>query len=415
MYKYEDSNCYDSKLAGAIKPITVQLHKTMVKELIPTIKETNSTTPFYKIFHGFDNKSLLKPLIPVAEKIRATYSNMLIVSMGGATLNPQIVLSIRDEMTGPNIRIMNTTDTFMFHKSTHDLDLNKTCVLVISNSGNTIETVAMTSALMQIFEEQKVKNVKEHFYFVVGQTNNYLRQIATDLGSMIIDYDDAIGGRYSGFSSVGLLPGLIAGLDMNGLLNGASDIANQFMTEGEDSTPAQAALAMYLTRHYDLVAVSYANTLDSFLEWYTQIISESLGKDGKGITPIRGVCPMDQHSMFQLYLDGPKDKAYIFFGVDDESGYDYKLHKDVKPDYLKGRMLKQVHNAQFNATYTSIKNNHLPIRSLVLDKLSANNIGALMMHSAIEVILTALLMEVNPFDNPGVEQIKVEVRKILAQ
>lgn len=414
MYKYEDANFYNSKINGFIKPITLQQHKKMIRDLLPNIQATNSTTPFYKIFHGFDHKSMLKPLEPLAEKVRANYTDMLIVSMGGATLNPQIVLSIRDIPSGPKMRILNTTDPFVFHKNTYDLDLSKTCVLVISNSGNTIETVSMTSALIEMYRTAKVKNYKDNFIFLVGTGNTYLRQIGTELGSTLLDYDMGIGGRYSGFSSVGLLPGLIAGLDMKGLLEGASEVANEFMTEVEESTPAKAAITMYLARHYDLVCVSYANTLDAFLEWYTQIISESLGKDGKGITPIRGVCPMDQHSMFQLYLDGPKDKSYIFFGVDDESGYDYKLHKGVKPDYLEGKMLKQVHNAQFSATYESIKNNHMPIRSLVMDKLSAKNIGALMMHSAIEVILTGLLMEVNPFNNPGVDQIKVEVRKILA-
>jgi glucose-6-phosphate isomerase len=154
--------------------------------------------------------------------------------------------------------------------------------------------------------------------------------------------------------------------------------------------------------------------MSPLLTWYSQIIAESLGKDGKGITPVWGIGPNEQHSLLQLYLDGPKDKVYTLINIENQDTR-YKLHSNVEPNFLENKTLAEINGAEFRATVAALKHKKSPVREIIIDKYDEFNLGAIMLHFAIEVITIGHMMNINPFDQPGVELIKIEARNILSK
>ena len=415
MYTFNDDFCFSDKIGAlGINRDSMNIFESKIKEIFNIYSKTTSNTKFYKILFNYNKEELLKPLNPIAGEIRSKFTDVIFVGMGGATLNPQMITSLRKNNSKPNLHFLLTTDPMRFKKLVESIDPKKTAVVVISKTGSTTETIAGFSALLNVFRKAGIKEISKQFYFILGEADSHLRTMAEGLGSIILPHDEGFGGRYSGFSSVGFLPGLIAGLDVGRLIDGFNSVTEDLWKNRIDSAPIRAALSLMLTRQPSAVLLGYLDILSPFLEWYAQIIAESLGKEHKGITPIRGIGPMDQHSMLQLYLDGPKDKMYTMIYAENVDG-EYKLTDDVVPSYLAGKSLAEINLAEFNATIIALKNNNVPIRTIMIDKFDEFNLGALMMHCAIEVITVGHMMNINPFDQPGVEQIKVEARKILSK
>ncbi|MFI4983586.1 MAG: hypothetical protein ACHP6I_00115 [Rickettsiales bacterium] len=378
--------------------------------------KSDATTDYLKVLHPFDIDGLINHLSPTATKIRENFDDLIIVAMGGATLNPQTIISVRRHNRGPRIQFALTTDPFKFRTILESVDLHKTAILVSSNSGGTTETIAMFSAFLHAYQEVGVPNIHNHFFFVVGEGDNPIRNMATELGGTIHSHDMGIGGRYSGFSAVGVLPGLVAGLNMHEFLGGANSVSANFWQERNEAAPIRGALALCLAQKPICISLAYSDAFNPYLEWYSQIISESTGKNGLGITPIRGVGPMDQHSMMQLYLDGPQDKIYTFFKIQNHTKElsNIKLAKQTQPSYLQANTLQEINDAEYSASVHAVAHNKNPLREIILKNYDEKCLGALMMHSAIEVVTLCYLMKVNPFDQPGVELIKVKAREILS-
>ncbi len=415
MYTFNDDYCFSDKIGnGGINRDSMQIFESKIKEIFNIYSKTTSNTKYYKILFNYNKEELLKPLKPIADEIRSNFTDVIFVGMGGATLNPQMVTSLRKNKSKPNIHFLLTTDPARFQTLVENIDPKKTAVVVISKTGGTTETISAFSALVNVFRKAGINEIKKHFFFILGEIENPLRTMAETFGCKILPHDEGFGGRYSGFSSVGFLPGLIAGLDMGKLIDGFNAVTEDLWKNRIDSAPIRAALSLSLSRHPNAVKLGYLDSFSPFLEWYAQIIAESLGKEQKGITPLRGVGPMDQHSMLQLYLDGPKDKIYTMIYANHVDG-NHTLTDDVIPSYLAGKSLAEINLAEFNATIIALKNNNVPVRTIILDRFDEFNLGALMMHCAIEVITVGHMMNINPFDQPGVEQIKVEARKILSK
>ncbi len=415
MYTFHDDFCFSDKIGAlGINRDSMGIFESKIKEIFNIYSKTTSNTKFYKILFNYNKEELLKPLKPVSEEIRKKFTDVIFVGMGGATLNPQMITSLRKNNSKPNLHFLLTTDPMRFKNLAENIDPKKTAVVVISKTGSTTETISGFSALLNVFRKAGIKDVSKQFYFILGESDSHLRTMAEALGSTILPHDEGFGGRYSGFSSVGFLPGLIAGLDMGKLIDGFNSVTEDLWKNRIDSAPIRAALSLMLSRQPSAVLLGYLDVFAPFLEWYAQIIAESLGKEHKGITPIRGIGPMDQHSMLQLYLDGPKDKIYTMIYAEKVDG-EHRLTDDVVPSYLTGKSLAEINLAEFNATILALKNNNVPIRTIMIDQFDEFNLGALMMHCAIEVITVGHMMNINPFDQPGVEQIKVEARKILSK
>lgn len=411
-YTYNDDLCYRSN--EELKKHYEAAQESLKQIIHNTFNQTNDETKYYKLFHPVDTFNQINPLIEHAEVIRNNFDDILIIGMGGASLNPASLLALRTSNSKPRFHFLNSTEPRKIATLLADLDLSKTACLVISNSGSTTETISIFGVLLNKYQEMDAKNIHKHFYFIVGASDNPIRNVAIQLGSSILDHDQGISGRYSGFTNVSLLPGLIAGLDIQEFLKGANTVINDFWQNKENSKPAQGAATLFALNAKILVNTSYSEGLATYLEWQRQCISESLGKDGKGFTPLHGIGPMEQHSILQLYLDGPKDKVFTFFALQDSQEYaDLKISTDVMPSYLQGKEIAQINNAEYQATLDSLVDKKLPVRSIILDAFNEFSLGALMMHTAMEIIILGHLMEVNPFDQPGVEQIKVKAKQIL--
>lgn len=371
--------------------------------------------PFYKIFHKIDSQKAITPYLSIAKGIREQFSDLIVISMGGAMLNPSAVLSLTNyKKTGPNIHFLNTTDPYYFQKLINKVELDKTGILIISNSGNTLETVSLCSAIINQFNNQGITDLSKRLFFITNKNQGVLQDIAKRFNAKIIEHETSISGRYSGLSNVVIIPGLISGLDINEYIEGANIILDAFYKEQENNISVQSAIALYNLNKPITVNLGYLQRFYMYLHWYSQIIAESLGKNKKGYTPIYGLGPQDQHSMLQLYLEGPRDKIFSLFYVNKISNKNNEIKTATikETDYISNKSIAEINLANFNATLNAIKKSELPVRSLILKDLSAKTVGALMCHSMIEVVVLGHLMQINPFDQPGVELIKAEAKKL---
>jgi glucose-6-phosphate isomerase len=246
--------------------------------------------------------------------------------------------------------------------------------------------------------------------------DNVLNNIADKFNAEIIEHKDFIGGRYSVLSEAGMFPAALMGLNINKFKNLKKLIEDKNFI----SSLIQNVASIYTLNIQDIknsVILNYDSDLNDLGYWYQQLVAESLGKKGKGITPILSAAPKDHHSVLQLYLDGPKDKFFTFFSSSNE-GKKHKVTGKIIPNnmkFLKNRKLGYIIQAQCNATKKIFKLKNIPFRQFVFNKSNEEELGMIFTFFVLETILLARLMNINPFDQPAVEQIKMETRKILSR
>ena len=351
----------------------------------------------------YENQKELKTLQEAASHIRDNFEHLVIVGMGGSILNPAAVLELESSMS---ITCLDTIDPEYVSKLANQLDLSKTCFLFISKSGNTIEVIALLDFWIQKLKKSGI-DCSKNFIFILGENpESKIRKMASEIGSTILKHDSELGGRYSSFTNICTLPLMIQGRDVDDFYNGANEVLKDFKNRGIESEVVKGGMFladMHNSGKNIVVAMSYAQKLSPFLEWQKQIIGESLGKDGIGITPVSFKGPLDQHSQIQLYLDGPEDKFYTMIHANNMQ----HLHT------LEGHTLHSIITAEYNATAKALIDNKLPIRTIALEKLDLRSLGALMMHTMVETIIAGYLLGINPFDQSAVEEVKRNIRTFL--
>jgi glucose-6-phosphate isomerase len=259
---------------------------------------------------------------------------------------------------------------------------------------------------------------------VTEPRDNPLRMLSMRLKTPILDHDPGIGGRYSVLSNVGLLPAMLVGLDVAALRAGAGETLDAALNVGDprDSAPALgAAIAVGLSEKHDInttVILPYVDRLAHFGLWFRQLWAESLGKDGKGTTPIRAMGTVDQHSQLQLYLAGPADKMFTVV-TSDMAGKGPVVSPDLASDpslaYLTGKHMGDLMDAEQRATEQAFIRNGRPTRRFHITRLDEKTLGGLLMHFMLETIIAADLFGVNAFDQPAVEEGKVIARQYLGE
>ena len=238
----------------------------------------------------------------------------------------------------------------------------------------------------------------------------------------MLDHDPELGGRYSALSVVGLLPAAVAGLDIQAFRDGAAEVVEQaFSANDLNEIPAvSGATAIYgLIKGSGMnvsVLMPYDSRLARFTGWFQQLWAESLGKDGHGTTPVAALGPVDQHSQLQLFLDGPADKFFTFLTADMKGlgpVIDASLASDPELGYMSGRTIGDLVAAEARATMEALVRRGRPVRHISVKKLDEYSLGAMMMHFMLETIFAAALFEVNPYDQPSVEESKRLTRDYL--
>jgi glucose-6-phosphate isomerase len=412
-FKYEDDSSFMEISARSFSESeSYKSVKERANNIFADLKKTDAATKFYKILHNHDCEKMVGPLIEKANFIKDNFTDLVIVAMGGAITNPRSLISSSLQISKIRIRFLDTTDSVVFHSFITSLDLRNTAILVISNSGETLETISLFGAILSCYRERNISNLHKYFYFIVCDTDNYLNNKAKNLGLDVIEYGAGLSGRYATISNSTIFPGLVAGVDIEAFIAGANYVLEDFWKNGTESISFKAALTIFIAKQPIMVNLAYNNKMDCFLDWYSQIIAESLGKQKLGFTPLKSLGPIDQHSMLQLYLDGPCDKIFTLIYSEDYEVNNYFIDLDDY-SFINKKTLKQVHKSLFDATVHSLTVNKLPVRFISLNKIDEGSMGALMMHSAIEIIICSLLIGINPFDQPAVEQIKTKAKSIL--
>ena len=329
------------------------------------------------------------------------FSEFNILGMGGSILGSEAIYNFLKHKINKKFNFYNTLKLQNIPK-THKKNIN----IVISKSGNTLETISNFNLLLK--SQKRNKNI-----ILCENNKNFLRSLGKKLKAEIFEHKNYIGGRYSVLSEVGMLPAEFMGLNekkfkrFNYLINNKNFINSLI----ENVT----SIFNYIKNgKTNLVILNYDQKSDSLFQWYQQLLAESLGKNKKGIFPIVSSMPKDNHSLMQLFLDGPKNNFYTIF-----SAREKKLEK-LDKNYLfnnytilKNKSINKILESQKIATENIFKKEKIPFRSFEIINRNEESLGELFSFFILETILLGHLLKVNPFDQPKVELIKNETRKIL--
>ena len=334
--------------------------------------------------------------------------NIVIIGMGGSILGTKSIYSFLKKKIKKEVFFFDNLDLNLNINYKKIKNLKNSCFIVAGKSGRTIETIIN---LGTIFSKNLLKN---KLIIICEPTDNSLMDIANKYNAEVIKHKEFISGRYSVLSETGMFPAALMGLNLMKFKNLKKLIKNKSFT---------AALIQNVTCIYTLISrkinnsviLNYDSNLNDLGYWYQQLVAESLGKEGKGINPTLSFGPKDHHSLLQLYLDGPKDKFFTFFNSS-EKGDKFKISQDIIPKdmrFLKNKNLRFIVNAQFNAVKNIFKLKKIPFRQIVFNKKNEEELGEIFTFFVLETILLARLMNINPFDQPAVEEVKIQTERFL--
>ena len=328
-----------------------------------------------------------------------TLSNFRVIGMGGSSLGAQAIYDFLKSKIKKNF--------FFFNNLQSKIDSNKKkkhLNLVISKSGNTIETILNSN----IYIQKRDKNI-----FITENKKNYLNTLAKKLKSDVIHHNNFIGGRYSVLSEVGMLPAELMGLNPKNFRQLNNLIKNQRYMNALISNVS--SISYFLTKKkFNSIILNYDEQSINFFSWYQQLVAESLGKKGKGFLPFISTMPKDNHSMMQFYLDGLKNNFFTFFYVKNKDIIKINSNDILSQNsFLKNKSLKDIKYAQKIATENVFKKKNIPYRSFEIAKRDEKSLGELFCFFILETILLGKIMKVNPYNQPSVELIKKETKKIL--
>jgi glucose-6-phosphate isomerase len=325
------------------------------------------------------------------------FKKINIFGMGGSILGSKAIYNFLSLSKKNFFFIDNFSNNSFKRFSKKDLNL------IISKSGNTLETVANSNALIKDWNQT---------IFISENKRNYLTSLADKLKSEIIHHNNYIGGRFSVLSEVGMLPADLMGYNPKKFRRLNQLIKNKYFYNSLINN-VSCMYDFYLKGKTNSIILNYDTSANDLFLWYQQLTAESLGKNNKGILPIISSMPSDNHSLMQYYLDGPKNHFFTFFFTKEKS---IKIGKKLKhkiPHNISGKTLNQISYAQFLATKKVFTEKNIPFRSFEISRKKEETIGSLFIYFILETILLGNLMKVNPFDQPSVELIKVETKKFL--
>lgn len=328
------------------------------------------------------------------------YSSLRVIGMGGSILGTEAIYDFLKHKIKKNFLFVNSLKQDQISQNDNQKNIN----IIVSKSGNTLETISNANIIIK----KSDKNI-----FITENNNNYLRTLAHKLKAEIIDHNNYIGGRYSVLSEVGMLPAELMGLNEKKFKQLNTIIKNKKFINALTNN-VSATLKLIKNNKFTSIILNYDTRSKSLFKWYQQLIAESLGKKSKGILPIISSMPKDNHSLMQLYLDGPKKSFYTFFYVFEKNTAKINNNQVLSSyNYLKNKNISKILYSQKSATEKIFKTKKIPFRSFELFQRDEKTIGELFCFFILETILLGRALGVNPYDQPSVELIKKETKKIL--
>ena len=365
----------------------------------------------------------ITPIIDFTGQISESIETIVVIGIGGSSLGAKAVYEFVKPVKTLKRKLYFFESTVPINITTllSKINLDNTHFLVISKSGTTVETFSIYKYIYSLHSDPSS-------YTFITDPGSPLEQYAQSIEASILHLPDNVGGRFSVLSTVGLVPLALCGIDIQALLNGAKIVKESFFNDGYLKDTLLKKAVYYAKNHaqYHINCLfAYSESLKYFCEWYVQLWGESLGKQQRhsafhvGLTPIGLIGPKDQHSFLQLIMEGTRDKSVTFIKIEDFNDSitipDITLPHLESLDVLNGLPFEKLINMQCDSVMEALLNEKdIPIDLISIPKTDEANIGALIFYYELLTSLVGELIDVNTYDQPGVEAGKIILKKKLA-
>lgn len=411
--KIEIKNLFELAKNHGLAKAKITAQEKHLSKYLAAIKKSGQG--FYKCI---DDKKTLQKIKSFSATNRKKFNYIVVLGIGGSALG---TICLQNALKATSkLYILDNIDPALIREIENLIDYKKTLFLVITKSGETIETLSQYYYFRKKIEQKKL-NQKKHFVFITDPKKGRLRQIANKEKITAFDVPENVGGRFSVLTAVGLLPAALIGINIEKLIKGAQKMRNSFLsTNFSKNLSFQLAAIQYLLSKKGKninVLMPYCQKLIRLADWYRQLLAESIGKKldryGEaifaGITPINALGATDQHSQLQLYNEGPNDKLIIFIEVK-------KLGPEVKiPAHgsIKNLSFNKLMQIEKSATETSLTKNNRPSITIKVDQINEESLGELFMFFEGSIAFLGEFFNINAFDQPGVELAKQLITQAL--
>jgi glucose-6-phosphate isomerase len=375
--------------------------KKIINNIFSSLSEKKDT------FHSLSKKFNLN--FKYSELLKFNkYKSVILIGMGGSALGAKALYSFFQDKIKKKFIFLDNLDQLKIEKIKKKIDLENSLFIIISKSGNTLETLINSNLF-----KNKINN--KNSIIITKKKTNLLNTLAKKKNILHVIHKDYIGGRYSVLSEVGMIPAYFMGLKINYIRKNLLDI---FRTKEKTLLLNSVIKLAHIYRYKkisSIILLNYAPQVNNFLYWCQQLIAESLGKKGRGILPIVSPAPRDHHSLLQLYLDGPKDKLFYIFSL--KLNKKMKINKNIfgkNFSFVENKDLSKVVEAQKNSLIQALKNKKIPYQEFIINKNNEETLGELFSYFIMETTLVGQLLGVNPYDQPAVEQVKTLTKKHLS-
>ena len=336
------------------------------------------------------------------------FKTIVLIGMGGSILGSEAIYNFFKKKIKKKFYFFDDLNENKIIEFKKKENISKTLFIIISKSGNTIET--LSNVLLLNIMKKNSKNI----ILISEKKNNLLFTMSKKLNLFYVEHKTNIGGRYSVLSEVGIIPAYLMGINITKIRSKILDcLKNSNKLFLKDSTIKLASL-MQSKKFNNLVFLNYFPELEKFLYWCQQLIAESLGKNNQGFLPLISNAPKDHHSLLQLYLDGPKDKFFNIFSLENNSKNKLNIKSTDMSKILDKKKISTIKNAQKNALIKAFIRKKIPFREFKIKKENEEVLGQLFSLFMVETIIVGKLLKINPFDQPAVEEVKINTKKILS-
>jgi glucose-6-phosphate isomerase len=391
--------------------------ETTQKKAFDAIAEEQKSIGYYAL----PDQDII-PILRYCDAIPNTIESIAVIGIGGSSLGAKAVYEFLKPVhtLTRKLYFFESTDPINITDLLSKIDLRKTHFLVISKSGSTVETFSIYKYIYSLQNDPKA-------YTFITDPGSPLENYANEINATILHLPENVGGRFSVLSTVGLVPLALSGVDIQALLNGAQRVKESFFNDGYLKDTLLKKAVYYAKNHtrFNINCIfAYSETLKYFCEWYVQLWGESLGKHQRnsafhvGLTPIGLIGPKDQHSFLQLIMEGTRDKSVTFIKIedfnDDITIPDITLPHLENLDLLNGLSFSKLINMQCDSIIESLEEQKdIPLDSITILEVDEKSIGSLIYYYELLTSLMGTLIDVNTYDQPGVEVGKIILKKKL--
>jgi len=391
------------------KKFNGKLEKKIINQFYKILEETKDTIDnSHSIYNVLSDNFKFNFKISDLKKFK-TYNTIAIIGMGGSVLGSEAIYGFLKQKIKKKIYFFDNLDNEKILDFKKNEIVKKTLFLIISKSGNTIETLSNLLSL------NIIKKNKKNIILISERKENILFAISQKFNLFFIEHKSHLGGRYSVLSEVGVIPAYLMDLNIFKLRKNLKKYLIGEEKKYLKNSVIKMANILQQHNYKNLILLNYSPKLEKFLYWCQQLIAESLGKNGKGFLPVVSNAPKDHHSLLQLYLDGPKDKVFHIFSLEEKSKIKVSTKKFTgKINYLHNKDINKIKAAQKNAFIKTLNRKKIPYMEIKIKNINEETLGELFSYYILKISMIGKLIGVNPFNQPAVEQVKITTKKILS-